>query len=172
MAANEFFVLVQPDYSHALEDTELGSSLNFTPDVVAPVSTVTAATNVNPVAITTAAPHGLLTGDLVFIFGLVGNTSPNDQWWTITTTGASTFTVPVAGNGAWISGGTVDPAVTAWAFTEELGVALVERDMLAINSGVVGPCSIISISPTSKKRGSATFTLVVNGQGFTSGGVV
>lgn len=168
----EFFVLVPKFFGFAKEDTEISDSLSFTPAVTAPVSTVTAATNANPVAITTAAAHGLRTGMLVYVTQLVGNTSPNGQWWPVTVTSTTAFTIPVAGNGAWTSGGLVIPNETAAGTPDLIGAAYNERDMLAVNTGVVLPPTITSISPTSCAAGAATFTLTVNGTNFTSAGVV
>jgi hypothetical protein len=81
---------------------------------------ITAATNANPIAITTSAPHGLVTGAVVWITGVLGNiaaNSPNgSSAWTITVTGASSFTLNLsAGTGPYVSGGTVylitDPTI-------------------------------------------------------------
>jgi len=70
-------------------------------------STVTAATNASPIAITTAANHGLNTGDIVQVTGSTGNTAANGQF-VVTKTGATTFTLNNSnGNAAWVSGGTV-----------------------------------------------------------------
>lgn len=70
-------------------------------------STVTAATNATPIVITTSAPHGLLTGQSVTIYGVAGNTAANGNW-IITSTGTNTFSlIGSVGNGAYTSGGTV-----------------------------------------------------------------
>jgi hypothetical protein len=75
-----------------------------------PQSTITAATNATPITVTTSAAHGLTTGDLVYIAGVVGNTAANGEGH-VTVTGATTFTIDGSvGNGAWTSGGTVTPA--------------------------------------------------------------
>ena len=67
---------------------------------------ITAATNTTPIAITTTSPHGLITGAVVTIAGVVGNTAANGTF-KITKTGASSFTLDDSiGNGAWVSGGT------------------------------------------------------------------
>ncbi len=74
-------------------------------------ATLSAATQANPCAVTTGAPHLLTTGDVVDFTGVVGmielNTLPVNA---ITVTGATTFTingVSSIGFGAYISGGTV-----------------------------------------------------------------
>jgi hypothetical protein len=65
---------------------------------------ITAATNVNPIQITSTA-HGLVTGSHVVIAGVLGNTAANGTW-TVTVIDADNFTIPVAGNGAYTTGGT------------------------------------------------------------------
>lgn len=69
---------------------------------------VTAATNANPIAITTFSPHGIVgsTGG-VSISGVLGNLAANGRY-TATVTGASSFTIPVAGSGAYTGGGQVE----------------------------------------------------------------
>jgi hypothetical protein len=68
---------------------------------------ILAANNANPGQITTIQPHGLTTGDLVIITGVIGATGYNNTTFTITSTGTNTFTVGVdaAGFGAYVSGG-------------------------------------------------------------------
>lgn len=69
-----------------------------------PVS-VTASTGVNPSVVTTAAAHGLTTGNTVLIAGHGGNTVLNAAW-TVTVILVTTFSVPVLGTAAG-TGGTV-----------------------------------------------------------------
>jgi hypothetical protein len=77
---------------------------------------ISAATNASPIAITTSAAHGLATGLQVTIAGVVGNTAANGTW-TITVTGATTFTLNTStGNGVYASGGLV---VTTTTFSLE-----------------------------------------------------
>lgn len=68
------------------------------------------ATNADPIEITTVeADHGLLDGMEVTIADVVGNTNANATA-RITKTGANTFTMNgVAGNAAYVSGGTITP---------------------------------------------------------------
>ncbi|SRR6266496_2260437 len=73
-------------------------------DIGAPVA-VTSSTSANPSVVTTAAVHGLTSGDTVQIIGHATNTALNGQWVaTVLTT--TTFSVPVAGIGSG-TGGTV-----------------------------------------------------------------
>lgn len=74
---------------------------------------VTAATNASPIVVTTSA-HGLADRDYVTISNVVGNTNANGSFHVkmLTPTTFSLYsdkalTTPVAGNGAWISGGDV-----------------------------------------------------------------
>jgi hypothetical protein len=68
---------------------------------------VSSANNANPGQITTKSPHGLTTGDLVIITGVVGATGYNNTTFTITSTGTNTFTIgtSAAGFGVYVSGG-------------------------------------------------------------------
>lgn len=67
---------------------------------------VTGATNATPIEIT-ATGHGVSTGAQVVITGVAGNTAANGKW-TITSTGANTFTLTGSvGSGAYTSGGRV-----------------------------------------------------------------
>lgn len=70
---------------------------------------ISAATQANPVAVTTSSSHGYSTGDQVFISGVAGMTELNGKFFVITVTGATTFTLDsIDGSGytAYSSGGT------------------------------------------------------------------
>lgn len=86
------------------------SQLNFATAKVKTIqasSTITAATNAAPIAVTTSAVHGLETGDVVVISGSVGNLAANGKF-VITKTSTTAFTLNNSnGSGAWTSGGTV-----------------------------------------------------------------
>jgi hypothetical protein len=69
-----------------------------------PAVAISGASNANPIEITSNA-HGLVTGDCVTIASVGGNTNANGNW-SITKTGDNTFTIPVAGNSNYTSGGT------------------------------------------------------------------
>jgi len=71
----------------------------------APVA-IASSTNVNPTVITTAAAHGLSTGAVVEISGHTGNTAANGAW-TATVILATTFSIPVVGNGVGTASGQV-----------------------------------------------------------------
>jgi len=72
------------------------------------VGNITGATNANPCEITSNG-HGLSTGDLVTINGVTGMTEIDGNTYTITVTGANTFTldgVDSTGFGVYTGGGT------------------------------------------------------------------
>lgn len=80
------------------------TSVTIAPSVVAGTS-ITAATNAAPIAITTSAPHGLTGSEIVHIGGALGNVAANG-FWSVVVTGASSFTlVDSSGTGAYTSGG-------------------------------------------------------------------
>ncbi len=69
---------------------------------------ISGATNANPIEISTDNPHGWQSGFQIGILGVNGNTAANSvsgSPWAITVTGPSTFTIPVAGSGAYTNGG-------------------------------------------------------------------
>lgn len=66
-----------------------------------PMLTITAASNANPIQITTSTPHNLVTNQLVGIYNVNGNTAANGGW-TVTVTSSTTFNLNGAvGNGAF-----------------------------------------------------------------------
>lgn len=77
---------------------------NTHPDVI------TGASSASPIQITCAS-HGYVTGDHIHIQNVLGNTAANG-YWTITNTGANTFTLDSSTwvSGAYTSGGTFGPA--------------------------------------------------------------
>lgn len=77
--------------------------------IAATSATVSAATNANPCAITVSASHGWTTGNQVAFSGVGGMTQLNGNTYTITVTGATTFTlngVDSSAFGVYTSGGT------------------------------------------------------------------
>lgn len=78
-----------------------------TNDPVTDKKNISAATKANPCAVTTAT-HGYVTGDKIFIEGVVGMTELNGRWYTITKTSDTAFTldgVDSSAYGAWSSAG-------------------------------------------------------------------
>lgn len=69
---------------------------------------VTGATNASPIVLSTAANHGLQTGDPCIVSGVLGNSAANGAF-TITVTGAAAFELDgTTGSGAYTGGGQVD----------------------------------------------------------------
>ena len=60
------------------------------------------ATNANPIEITTASAHNLVSGGKVVVSGVLGNTAANGTW-RITVTSSTKFTIPTTGNGVYIA---------------------------------------------------------------------
>lgn len=67
---------------------------------------ITAATNANPIVLTTFAPHGLFTGDAVTVTGARGNTAANGPH-TATVIDETHLSLGVAGNGVYTGGGRI-----------------------------------------------------------------
>ena len=94
-----------------LERFAIGAASNSTigGDISAPV-VISSSTNANPSVITTAAAHGMATGDAVVIAGHTTNTAINNSnpgnpsSWTVTSLTTTTFSIPVAANGAGTGG--------------------------------------------------------------------
>ena len=105
-----------------VESQPVQTYATFQDNAVVNPATVCAVTNVNPIAITTVEAHGYWTGMWALVYGVGGNTAANGLAQ-ITVTGANAFTIPVAGNGAYISGGNVVPAPKVTANCE-LGFGL------------------------------------------------
>lgn len=89
-----------------LERFAIGAASNSTigGDVVGPI-TISGSTAANPSVVTTAAAHGMSTGDTVQILGHLINTAVNGQW-TVTSVTSTTYSVPVLGSGIGLGTGT------------------------------------------------------------------
>lgn len=71
------------------------------------ITTVTSATNTTPISVGTSGAHGLSTGSLVTITGVLGNLAANGTF-PIINTGANSFTlVGSTGTGTYTSGGQI-----------------------------------------------------------------
>lgn len=89
---------------------------------------VIAATNATPIEVQTSAPHGLSEGERVLIYGVVGNAATNavayvhvtdvDKFEIYQAWSGGAVALPIAGSGAYTSGGIVQPL--AWASTLQL----------------------------------------------------
>lgn len=87
-------------------------------------ATITGITAASPGSVTTSAPHGYASGDLIYISGVVGMTQVNNRLFTVTSTGASTFTVGVDTSAytAYSSAGTASPGAVPF-FTTTSGAS-------------------------------------------------
>lgn len=83
-------------------------------DYLGTTLTITGISNANPGQVTCSAAHNLGDGDQVFIYGVEGMTSVNCTEYTITSTGANTFTIGIDTSAlpAYSSGGTVQHIYT------------------------------------------------------------
>lgn len=75
---------------------------------------ITSNTLANPTVVTTTTPHGFVTGNVVTISGVITSAPTINSTYTVTVTGASTFTVPVNVTTAG-TGGSVGLSVSAIA---------------------------------------------------------
>lgn len=108
IAANEFLnpqtgVVITVVASATPASTTLGAAV--TPGCAQ--LAIVGATNTNPIQIQTASPHNLLSGYIASIDGVLGNTNSNGTN-PVVVIDPSTFSIPVAGNGAYTGGGTVE----------------------------------------------------------------
>ena len=151
---------------------------NWTFNLLTRSGYVTAATNGNPGAITTAYPHGLSTGDEVVLSNVAGATGYNGKVFTITVTSTTSFTTGTnaAGYGAYTGGGyfisnlawgTLDPyaqvvpgsfsiTFSATAYTDNGQGSIVDS-----MSNVVGTINYItgSVTLTNTGLGGASTTI-------------
>lgn len=129
-----------------------------------PLFQVTAATNASPIAITTSANHGLSTGQLVGVNGVLGNTNANGQF-IITVTGSTTFTLNSStGNGTYTGGGFVS-APGGMPNTPVNGAAgFFEGTSVVLGTGNDGVTSDLGINFTSL---SANFSTSLIGKHIT-----
>ncbi len=93
-----------PSYSNAGTATNPAASLSIPPSAIAGTA-ITGATNALPIEITTSAAHGLVTGDAVFVAGVLGNTAANGAWYIVKTSGTKFTLTGSSGNSGYVSGG-------------------------------------------------------------------
>lgn len=137
---------------------------------------ITGITQANPGEVTTAIPHGYISGDLVLIESVVGMIEVNDLTFTIIVTGDSTFTIGVNTTGftAYISDGTttlIDPDVDRimglWRFIRNDNT----KDLLAFttrraNLYVGGTVDFAELDTAAIMSGSVTdYVVAYNWQG-------
>lgn len=85
-------------------DTDtLNTEVDYTSDTSQVVIPLTSNSAANPTVVTTTVAHGLTTGQVIMISGVVGSSADINGERTVTVTGLTTFTVPI---NATVSGGT------------------------------------------------------------------
>jgi phage-related protein len=67
---------------------------------------VSNATFASPIVVTTSTPHGLTSGNIVTLNGVIGNLNANGTW-VITVINTTSFSLGSTGNGAYVAGGAV-----------------------------------------------------------------
>ena len=98
--------------------------------------------------VTTSSAHNLITGTQVLITGVDGIDNVNGMIFTITVTGANTFTIPITTTGTYSSGGTYTVSFTANRY---LTFSIyTDPDYITYGGGIT--CKII-----------VNFALIVNG---------
>ena len=152
-------------------------------------TTITGATQANPGVITDVA-HGYLTGDWVFITGVVGMTQLNGNYYIVVKTGADTYTltdlngnaINTTGFGAYVSGGTAQRVYTITSpylasdlfpnpATGNPGIKFVQDvTSLIITHPSYAPAILTINSPTSWTLANITFGSTVNVPTSVAGG--
>ena len=84
-------------------------------DKTAAIAVTATANSGGNVKLTTASAHGMISGNECYISDIVGTTEANNTLanpaWTATVVDPTNFTIPVTYANAWVSGGTVTPAM-------------------------------------------------------------
>jgi|ERR1700759_1300295 len=116
------FTLTSGNYVSTLWATNNKPGFNFQN-----ISTITVG---NPTIITTSSPHGLVTGDYVFFNEITGTDSAmlNGKAFTITRTGATTFTVAVNTTGLVINNNGIFQTLTATSIAGQDGIKWYDGD--------------------------------------------
>lgn len=91
--------------SNMLHFAEASLILGGTIAAAGTVLTISTVTTANPGVVTTSAPHGLVTGDIVTIASVGGATQANGTW-PVTVVDTTHFQIPVNVTGTYTSGGT------------------------------------------------------------------
>jgi hypothetical protein len=116
---------------------------------------ITVATNATPIEITTATPHGYVTGDLVGIYGVTGNTAANcypGNPWTITVIDSTHYTL----NGSVGNGSYTPTTLTVSGATNAAG-------------GNASPILITTTTPAGLNYGSLCYIASVGGNTTANG---
>ena len=125
-----------------------------------PDKTITGITQANPGQVTTNVPHGIPSGTQIYIGSVVGMTQVNGAIYTITSTGANTFTLGVdtTGYSAYVSGGVAIGAGVVKNCTTSASVTIspycsnpYQSPLVASNYGLIDTCvatsSVVCTAP-------------------------
>lgn len=122
------------------------------------VSTIETISQANP-GIVTASDHGLQTGDIVYIYGVLGMVEVNNGPYTITVIDLNTFSIGVdtSAFGAFLDGGSVFRRcfykTKVWKRAYSGGVGYVHRVRIT-STGENSPITISGFKPVFKQRGN------------------
>jgi hypothetical protein len=127
---------------------------------------VTGATNANPIVITTNINHNLISGNSATISGVLGNPAANGGF-VVSVLSPTTFSIPVAGNGAYTGGGTVEGgdlgAIDNLIQTTVVpdGITAITQSALAFPVAIIGtvlvPRAYVSIYTAAYQAGLLAF---------------
>jgi len=148
--------------------------------------TITAATQANPVAITTLVPHAFYTGMEIRISGITGMTQLNGNTYYVTKTGASTVTLysdpelltTVNGTGysTYVTGGTAVGKQPVLEFLNTTSRYVIEPRAV-VSTGIGARATAVQtlgINTISVSTGGKGFTIppevIISGDGTSSGG--
>lgn len=117
--------------------TTTRSPMNFVGDTtqsagLLPISAVpvSAASNTSPIIVTTASPHTSSTGDLVWVYGVLGNWSANGEFIVTKIDSTHLLLNSSSGSGNYSGGGTVTITYpwSAWSVTKAGGSGRIDND--------------------------------------------
>jgi hypothetical protein len=127
--------------------------------------TVSGATNAAPIVVTTTAAHGWVTGEVVVVHGVTGNTAANGRW-TITVTSPTTFSLNgTTGNGAYAGGGITNNAPAMFCLALDV-VPRVARTGFPGNASAANADDLAGLVINNQGTGAGTDAIWVSGSGI------
>ncbi len=137
-----------PAYSNAGSQTNPAAALSIPPSAIAGTA-ITGATNATPIEVTTSAAHGLVTGDAVFVAGVLGNTAANGAWYVVKTSNTKVTLTGSAGNSGYVSGGHVYVPTLAQFEADTAGTAsnAVAANLITQNVTALVGVSVANLAP-------------------------
>lgn len=133
---------------------------------ISAVTSVTTATNASPIVVTSSTNHNLVSGQLVTINGVTGNTNANGTWPIIVISPTAFSLTGSTGNGTYVSGGNIftpadfstltwDETNNVWRFvlnTNGDGTTLGASQSLKVNNFIMD--GYIAIGPDPADTGA------------------